>query len=98
MLKPNVMHSPVKMAEYVNWLKQISFVYVLIKGLAVKDVIKGWTHVMTSLNHAAEMVYAIKMKNQKKQDLVIVVNVIYGGVVSCNIWLQTTKTMNIWKN
>ena len=93
MLKPNAMHSPVRMEEYVNWLKQISFVYVQIKGLAVKDVIKGWTHAMTSSSHAVEMVYAIKMKNQKKQDLGIVANVIYGGVVSYYIWLQTTK---IW--
>ena len=44
------------------------------------------------------MVYAIKMKNQKKQDLGIVVNVIYGGVVSCNIWLRTTKIFDKTKN
>ena len=80
--KLNVMHNHARMEESASSLKQVSFVCVQINDLEAKDVIEDWILAMIFSNHVVEMVSVTKMKNLKKPDLGIGVNVIYGGVVS----------------
>ena len=82
MLKLNAMPAPVKTEEYASLLKQILSVYVQTTGLEAKDAKHVWIHVMTFSSLAVATGFVIKMKSQKKPDLGIAVNVIYGGVVS----------------
>ena len=88
MLKLNAMPAPVKMEEYASLLKLILSVYVQTIGLEAKDAKHGWIHVMTFSSLAVATGFVIKMKSQKKPDLGIAVNVIYGGVV-CNKSLKS---------
>ena len=81
-LKLNAMPVPVKTEEYASLLKQILSVYVQTTGLEAKDAKHVWIHVMTFSSLAVATGFVIKMKSQKKPDLGIAVNVIYGGVVS----------------